>query len=65
MAQSFIERDTRVCFENKSVDLLSGFLHCADCKHGMSKKKSRKGNSKTEYIEYYNCSTYKNCGKSV
>ena len=65
MAQSLIERDTRVCFENKSVDLLSGFLHCADCKHGMSKKKSRKGNSKTEYIEYYNCSTYKNCGKSV
>lgn len=65
MAQNLIERDTRVCFENKSVDLLSGFLHCADCKHGMSKKKSRKGNSKTEYIEYYNCSTYKNCGKSV
>ena len=65
MAQSLIERDTRVCFENKSVDLLSGFLHCADCKHGMSKKKRSKGNSKTEYIEYYNCSTYKNCGKSV
>ena len=63
--QNLLKRDTRISFGKHQLDLLSGFLHCATCKHGMSKKKSRKGHSKTEYIEYYNCSNFKNCGKEI
>ena len=63
--QDLLKRDTRVSFGKQQLDLLSGFLHCATCRHGMSKKKSRKGHSKTEYIEYYNCSNFKRCGKAI
>ena len=62
-AQLLLKRDTRVCFQGE-LNLFAGFIHCAECKHGMSIKKSKTWDKKS-FIRYYVCSTYKNCGKSI
>lgn len=72
-AQSLLLRDTKTCFNSKSVDELSGFIHCGDCKRGMSKQRSIDGSKKKykqlgipeQYLYYYICSSYKNCGSSI
>ena len=62
--QELLKRDTRISNNQMELSLLSGFVHCADCKRGMSKKKSKTWNKK-DFINYYVCSTYKNCGSSM
>lgn len=51
LAQSLMSRDTRTAPKQKSVYPFSGFLRCADCGKGMTRRASR------GYI-YYACKTY-------
>lgn len=51
LAQSLMQRDTRTAPKQKEVYTFSGFLKCADCGRGMTRRASR------GYI-YYACKTY-------
>lgn len=51
LAQTILERDTRVAPNKKQVYTFSGFLKCADCGKGMTRRSSR------GYV-YYACKTY-------
>lgn len=51
LAQSLLQRDTRTAPKQKQVYPFSGFLKCADCGRGMTRRASR------GYI-YYACKTY-------
>lgn len=58
-AQNLGKRDTRTAPSQKRVYLFSGFLRCADCNMGMTRKSSRRRTKAgvKEYT-YYVCSTY-------
>lgn len=51
LAQTILERDTRVAPNKKQVYTFSGFLKCADCGRGMTRRSSK------GYV-YYACKTY-------
>ena len=51
LAQTILQRDTRVAPNKKQVYTFSGFLKCADCGRGMTRRKCR------GYV-YYACKTY-------
>lgn len=57
-AQFLHQRDTRAAPAQKTVHLFSGFLRCADCGKGMTRK-TAKG------IAYYCCSTYSRKSKTA
>ena len=53
-AQSLFNRNTRTSPKKTEVDLFSGFVKCADCRHAMSKKVN---NHAYGIYKYYRCVT--------
>ena len=62
--QSLLQRDTKLEIGKEEISLLAGFMKCGTCRHGMSKKKNRSWSGKY-FLNYYICTTYKNCGPKV
>ena len=62
--QSLLKRDTKVESGKSELTVLSGYMKCGLCKHGMSKAKRQSWNKKY-FINYYVCTTYKNCGPKL
>lgn len=56
--QDLLKRDTRVSPKRENVYLFSGFLRCADCKRGMTRRSSH------GYV-YYACRTYVTRSKEI
>lgn len=61
-AQSLFNRNIRVAPQKKEVDLLSGFVRCADC-HRIMNKKSNSHSYGTYH--YYRCATARRMKKSA
>lgn len=63
--KSLLEKNRRIMPKRDELDIFSGFLKCGDCGKSLSRTKSRKGTSKTDFFIYYKCGSYKKSGKTV